>query len=100
MALLPHLPAGFSEIYCHPSVPVGFSRAWAIAIAEELAALVSPRVRERIAELGIRLVDLPRAGGGTRGRPSSAGRTNSVQSTVTRQRDRQQQAHLRFAAVG
>jgi hopanoid biosynthesis associated protein HpnK len=53
MALLPHLPAGFSEIYCHPGTR---ARVPGYRHQEELAALVSPRVRERIAELGIRLV--------------------------------------------
>ncbi|HZK89800.1 MAG TPA: hopanoid biosynthesis-associated protein HpnK [Stellaceae bacterium] len=54
LALLPHLPGGVSEIYCHPasgasaSVP-GYRQA------EELAALVSPRVRRLVEELGLGL---------------------------------------------
>ncbi|MGH7097226.1 MAG: hopanoid biosynthesis-associated protein HpnK [Stellaceae bacterium] len=47
LRLLPHLPDGISEVYCHPAAEaVGPRRA-------ELAALVSAQVRERIAELGI-----------------------------------------------
>jgi chitin disaccharide deacetylase len=54
LALLPHLPEGVSEIYGHPacgeaSLVPGYRHA------EELAALVSPAVRRRIAELGISL---------------------------------------------
>jgi hopanoid biosynthesis associated protein HpnK len=53
--LIPHLPDGVSEIYFHPAaecVPAlrGYRRA------EELATLLSPLLRDRIAELGIRLV--------------------------------------------
>ena len=58
LALLPHLPDGVSELYCHPAV----ERTPALAAAmpfyrnvEEFAALTSPRVGARIAELGIRL---------------------------------------------
>lgn len=54
LALLPHLPDGISEIYCHPACgPVSFVPGY--RHAEELAALVSPRVRQRVAELGIGL---------------------------------------------
>jgi len=59
LGLLPHLPDGVSEIYFHPAV----ERNAALVAAmpgyrnpEELAALTSPRVRRRIAELGIDLV--------------------------------------------
>jgi chitin disaccharide deacetylase len=59
LGLLPYLPAGLSELYFHPAA----ERSDALAAAmpgyrnlEELAALQSPRVRQRIAELGIRLV--------------------------------------------
>ena len=57
--LIPYLPDGVSEIYFHPAaertpplVPAlrGYRRD------EELAALLSPLLRDRIAELGIRLV--------------------------------------------
>jgi hopanoid biosynthesis associated protein HpnK len=57
LGLLPHLPDGTSEIYFHPAV----ARSPAIAAAmpgyrntEEFAALTSPAVARRIAELGIR----------------------------------------------
>jgi len=59
LGLLPHLPPGISEIYCHPAV----ERSPAISEAmpgyrnvEEFAALTSSAVRCRIAELGIALV--------------------------------------------
>jgi hopanoid biosynthesis associated protein HpnK len=54
LALLPYLPDGVSEIYCHPACgPASFVPGY--RHAEELAALLSPRVRQRIAELGIGL---------------------------------------------
>jgi hopanoid biosynthesis associated protein HpnK len=53
LALLPHLPDGISEIYCHPAtgdtIP-GYRPQ------EELRGLTSPRVRRLIEELGIRRV--------------------------------------------
>jgi chitin disaccharide deacetylase len=59
LGLLPYLPAGVSELYCHPAA----ERSPALAAAmpgyrntEELAALLSPRVRRRVEELGISLV--------------------------------------------
>ena len=57
--LLPHLPAGVSELYCHPatrSTPALAAMMPGYRHAEELAALMSPAVRRRIAELGIELV--------------------------------------------
>jgi len=45
LALLPHLPQGVSELYCHPATD-----------NDDLAALLSPAVRQRIAELGVGLV--------------------------------------------
>ena len=52
------LPPGLNELYCHPAT----ERSPALAAAmpgyrnpEELAALISPRVKRRIEELGIRL---------------------------------------------
>jgi hopanoid biosynthesis associated protein HpnK len=68
LALLPHLPPGVTELYCHPAV--GTTPALAAAMpgyrhADELAALLSPAVRQRIAELGISVVgygDLAAAG--------------------------------------
>ena len=61
LALLPRLPDGVSEIYAHPAVgAVSFAPGY--RHAEELAALLSPRVRALVAALGLRLVryaDLP-----------------------------------------
>jgi len=57
--LLPHLPPGVSEIYCHPATRQTPALAAAMPgyrNTEELAALLSPDVRRRIAELGISLV--------------------------------------------
>jgi chitin disaccharide deacetylase len=59
LRLIPHLPEGVSEIYFHPAT--GSNPALAVAMpgyrhAEELAALISPAVRRRIAERGISLV--------------------------------------------
>ena len=58
LGLLPLLPPGVSELYCHPAT----ERSPALAAAmpgyrnpEELAALNSPRVKRRIEELVIRL---------------------------------------------
>jgi len=45
--LLPRLPAGDSELYSHPSLD---------EFRNEFAALISPRVREQIAKLGIKLI--------------------------------------------
>src|SRR3984957_715122 len=53
LGLLPHLPSGVSEIYCPPSVDASSLAGY--RHAEELAALLSPRVRQRISELGLRL---------------------------------------------
>jgi hopanoid biosynthesis associated protein HpnK len=59
MRLLPHLPVGVSEIYFHPAA----RRSARLAAAmpgyrheDELAALVSPAVAHRIAELEIGLI--------------------------------------------
>ena len=54
LALLPHLPHGVSEIYAHPACGAA-SLVPGYRHAEELAALTSPTVRRRIAELGISL---------------------------------------------
>ena len=45
--LLPHLPPGDSELYAHPSLE---------ASRNELEAMVSPRVRDQVTRLGIRLI--------------------------------------------
>ena len=55
VALLPHLPDGVSEIYGHPACGAA-SFAPGYRHAEELAALVSPRVRRLVEELGLRLL--------------------------------------------
>ena len=59
LGLLPYLPAGVSELYCHPAT----ERTPELAAAmpgyrnpEELAALLSSRVKRRIEELRIGLV--------------------------------------------
>jgi hopanoid biosynthesis associated protein HpnK len=59
LGLLPHLPQGVSEIYFHPATRTTTALAAAMPgyrHTEELAALVSPDVRQCIAELGIDLV--------------------------------------------
>jgi chitin disaccharide deacetylase len=59
LGLLPHLPPGVSEIYCHPAIrrtPALAAAMPGYRPAEELAALLSPVVRQRIAELGISLI--------------------------------------------
>ena len=56
LRLLPHLPPGDSEIYFHPASRTTPALAAAMPgyrHADELAALLSPAVRRRIAELGI-----------------------------------------------
>ena len=56
LRLLPHLPPGVSELYFHPATRTTPALAAAMPgyrHADELAALVSPRVHQRIAELGI-----------------------------------------------
>ena len=67
LRLLPHLPPGNNEIYFHPADRT--SPALAAAMpgyrhTGELAALLSPEVRQRVADLGINLIgysDLERA---------------------------------------
>ncbi len=56
LRLLPHLPQGASEIYCHPATRQTAATMPGYRNTEELAALLSPAVRQRIAELGISLV--------------------------------------------
>ena len=46
-ALLPHLPAGDSELYSHPSLD---------EFKNEFDALISPRAREQVEKLGIKLI--------------------------------------------
>jgi len=59
LGLLPHLPEGVSEIYCHPAVersPELQSGMPGYRNTDEYAALISPAVRRRIDELGIALI--------------------------------------------
>lgn len=59
LALLPNLPPGVSEIYAHPACRTTPALAAAMPgyrHADELAALVSPAVRRRITELGIKTI--------------------------------------------
>jgi hopanoid biosynthesis associated protein HpnK len=59
LRLLPHLPDGVSEIYLHPAIertPALVSTMPGYRHRDELMALLSPLVRNRIAELGIRLI--------------------------------------------
>ncbi|HEX3860849.1 MAG TPA: hopanoid biosynthesis-associated protein HpnK [Stellaceae bacterium] len=59
LALLPCLPPGVSELYSHPAsrtTPALATGMPGYRHAEELAALVSPNVRRRVAELGIELI--------------------------------------------
>ncbi len=59
LGLLPHLPPGVSEIYFHPATrhtPTLAAAMPGYRHTEELAALMSPDVRQRIAELGISLI--------------------------------------------
>jgi hopanoid biosynthesis associated protein HpnK len=59
LRLIPHLPDGVSEIYFHPAA----QRTPSLTVAmpsyrhvEEFAVLLSPLVRSRIAEAGVRLI--------------------------------------------
>ena len=59
LGLLPYLPPGVSEIYCHPATRQTPALAAAMPgyrNTEELAALLSPAVWQCIAELGISLI--------------------------------------------
>jgi hopanoid biosynthesis associated protein HpnK len=59
LGLLEHLPAGVSELYCHPAVaadPALAAEMPGYRPVEEFAALTSPAVRRRIEALGIRLI--------------------------------------------
>ena len=59
LGLIPHLPDGVSEIYFHPAVertPLLVKAMPRYRHPEELAALLSPRVRACIAESGFQLV--------------------------------------------
>jgi hopanoid biosynthesis associated protein HpnK len=55
LRLLPHLPDGVSEIYFHPAAEADGGAVRGYRRREELAALLSPHLRQRLAELGIAL---------------------------------------------
>jgi hopanoid biosynthesis associated protein HpnK len=58
LRLVPHLPEGVSELYLHPATeqtPTLLAAMPRYRQPEELAALLSPSLRRRIAERGIRL---------------------------------------------
>jgi hopanoid biosynthesis associated protein HpnK len=56
LALLPRLPEGLNEIYCHPAVIDAIPGATpGYRYADEFAALVSPRVKAAIRDNGIEL---------------------------------------------
>ena len=59
LGLLDHLPAGVSELYCHPAdarVAALEHEMPGYRHVDELAALTSPAVRRRVAALGVRLI--------------------------------------------
>jgi len=59
LALVPRLPPGVSELYCHPSEGVAAALAPyqpGYDHAGELAGLVSPRVREAVRMAGVELI--------------------------------------------
>lgn len=54
LGMLARLPAGLTEIYCHPATRRGITPTMAgYRHPDELAALLSPRVRATIARLGL-----------------------------------------------
>ena len=58
LGLIPHLPDGVSEIYLHPAThrpPSLVAANGSYRRPEELAGLLSPLVRNRIAESDVRL---------------------------------------------
>jgi hopanoid biosynthesis associated protein HpnK len=67
LQLLPQIPDGVSELYCHAALPDDECRRWRPAdyeSAQEVAALTSPRVRAEIERRGIELIsysELPRS---------------------------------------
>jgi hypothetical protein len=58
LRLVPHLPEGISELYLHPATertPALVAAMPGYRHCDEFAALLSPSLRRRIAECGIRL---------------------------------------------
>jgi predicted glycoside hydrolase/deacetylase ChbG (UPF0249 family) len=61
-AVIRTLPAGVTELGCHPAAAAGLPTAYDRERVDELAALCHPAVRAAVAEAGVRLVtfaDLP-----------------------------------------
>jgi hopanoid biosynthesis associated protein HpnK len=60
VGLVPRLQPGVTEIYCHPALyPEPELRRWGLRYQRqaELAALLSPRLRDTLAAAGVRLTD-------------------------------------------
>ena len=74
-ALLPHLPDGLTEIYCHPAaVPfVAAQPAPGYRHGEELAALLSPGIRRDLHRYGILLTSYGEAVGNWETNPHAGG---------------------------
>ena len=64
LGLLEHLPAGVSELYCHPADGGLADALPGDRPLEELAALTSPVVRARVTALGVRLISFGDLAGG------------------------------------
>jgi predicted glycoside hydrolase/deacetylase ChbG (UPF0249 family) len=62
--LLARLPAGLTELGCHPGYGGGPGSMYDPERAEEVKALCDPRVRTALAQAGIELVSFRDAGGG------------------------------------
>ena len=56
LRLIPHLPEGLSELFCHPATAAAATTPSGFRPAEELRALTSPTVSRRLAEHEIHLV--------------------------------------------
>jgi len=59
LSLIPHLPEGLNELYCHPATGDAEAiegGAPGYLYREELAALLSPRVRQALVDNGVTLV--------------------------------------------
>lgn len=70
--ILAELPAGVSEIYCHPALPDDEARRWRPAdytSEQELAALTSARVREALETGGVVRISYRDLAGETGARP-------------------------------
>ena len=56
--LIPRLPDGMTELYCHPGITDDEIRRWTPTYDRdaELAALLSPRVREALGRAQVELI--------------------------------------------